>query len=106
MARTKEQQDFYWSRAWQNERRLYKQRQPFCERCLMLGIYKPTEIVHHREHLDEKKVKDAKVALNFENLEALCMDCHNKEHHEGVSRSKQKRFFFRNGELVMKDDGN
>lgn len=97
---------FYKNRAWQNERRLYKQQHPFCERCLMLRIYKPTEIVHHREYLDEEKSKDAKIALNFDNLESLCFDCHNKEHHLGQQRSSKKRFFFNEQGLVIKDDEN
>ena len=95
---------FYKTAKWVKERNLYRQLHPFCERCLMNNIYKPTEIVHHREYLNNDKAKDAKIALNFDNLEALCFDCHNKEHHTGEERSKKKRFFFRDGELVIKDD--
>ena len=94
---------FYKSGKWVRERNLYRQQHPFCERCLMLGIYKPTEIVHHREYLDDNKAKDAKVALNFANLEALCFECHNKEHHNGANRPKKKRFYFQDGELVLRD---
>ena len=72
----------------------------------MLGVYKPTEIVHHREYLNDENLHDVKVSLNFENLEALCFDCHNKEHHKGQQKSSKKRFFFNEQGLVIKDDGN
>ena len=94
---------FYASKKWKKERELYRKANPFCERCLARGIYKPTEIVHHREYLDDTKAKDAKVALNFANLEALCFECHNKEHHNGANRPKKKRFYFQDGELVLRD---
>ena len=98
-------QRFYNDPKWKRERKLYRQRHPFCERCLAFGIYKPTEIVHHREHLNESNVKDSKVSLNFENLEALCFDCHNKEHHKGAKRQSKRRFFFDEQGLVIKNDG-
>lgn len=94
---------FYKSGKWVRERNLYRQQHPFCERCLMIGRYRPTEIVHHREYLDDNKAKDAEIALNFRNLEALCFECHNKEHHNGANRAKKKRFFFQDGELVFRE---
>jgi hypothetical protein len=30
--------------------------------------------------LSEQNFRDPAVAYNFENLEALCLDCHNEEH--------------------------
>ena len=68
----------------------------------MLGIYKPVEIVHHREYLNDEKAHDAKIALNFENLESLCFDCHNKEHHKG--KPKKRRYYFNASGLVIKED--
>ena len=98
-------QSFYNSRKWRDERKIYKQTHPFCERCLAKGIYKPTEIVHHKEWLDDNKAKDAKLALNFSNLEALCFDCHNKEHFTGRQnvRRQNRRWHFENGQLVMNE---
>ena len=71
---------FYKSRKWQRERELYRREHPFCERCLESGVYKPTDIVHHKKYLKADNYLDSKVSLNSDNLEALCFDCHNKEH--------------------------
>lgn len=46
-----------------------------CERC-----GRPAQICHHKKHLDDVNVHDPTVALSFDNLEALCIDCHNTEH--------------------------
>ena len=37
-------------------------------------------ICHHKKHLNSHNIGDPAVALNQDNLEALCKDCHNKEH--------------------------
>ena len=57
------------------------------------------------EELDDNKAKDAKLALNFSNLEALCFDCHNKEHFTGRQnvRRQNRRWHFENGQLVMNE---
>ena len=96
--------NFYGSKKWQRERQLYKQSHPFCERCLSKGLYKPVEIVHHKEHLTEEKSKDARIALNFSNLESLCLDCHNKEHFEGKrSFGTKRRYVFSEHGLIIRD---
>jgi len=46
-----------------------------CERC---GA--PAVICHHKKWLDDVNVHDPKISLDFENLEALCQECHNAEH--------------------------
>lgn len=46
-----------------------------CERC---GA--PARIVHHREYITPENINDPDITLNWDNLEALCQDCHNKEH--------------------------
>lgn len=67
---------FYHSKAWKRVSTAYMtSRSYICERC-----GNPATICHHKKHLDGKNVNDPKVALNFDNLEALCQDCHNKEH--------------------------
>ena len=37
-------------------------------------------IVHHKSYIDMSNIYDADITLNFDNLELLCIDCHNKEH--------------------------
>lgn len=38
------------------------------------------EIVHHKIYIGYKNIYNPNVTLNFNNLELLCRDCHNKEH--------------------------
>lgn len=46
-----------------------------CERC-----GSPAVICHHKKWLNDVNVHDPKIALSFDNLEALCLECHNAEH--------------------------
>lgn len=73
--------DFYRSVEWERCREAYLQKvNHFCERCKAKGIYEPAKIVHHKIYLNKENVTDPSVSLNFDNLEALCQDCHNQEH--------------------------
>ena len=68
--------EFYLSRAWRDVSRLYMTSQNYiCERC---GA--PATICHHKIYLNSLNVNDPTISLNPDNLEALCHDCHNKEH--------------------------
>ena len=72
---------FYNSKEWQACREAYiASKQGLCERCLAQGRISPGEIVHHKEWLTPDTIGDPSVTLNFDNLELLCWDCHNKEH--------------------------
>ena len=51
-----------------------------CERCLAKGIIKQGDHVHHKIELTPENMNDPSVAYNFDNLELLCFDCHQKEH--------------------------
>ena len=76
---------FYSSKAWQDCRNEYARRKHYlCENCLRKGIYKPGEIVHHIIELDPVNINNPEIALNFNNLELLCRDCHAEVHkHSG-----------------------
>lgn len=37
-------------------------------------------IVHHKTYIDSHNIFNPEVTLNFDNLELLCLDCHNEEH--------------------------
>lgn len=68
--------NFYNSTKWEKVRKAYKKyRHNLCERCGGVGY-----IVHHKEHLTMSNIYNPEVTINFNNLELLCMDCHNKEH--------------------------
>lgn len=80
---------FYKSRPWQTTRLAYlKSVGGLCERCLKKGLYVPAVIVHHKVYLTEENINDAAVTLNWDNLEAVCRDCHAIEHLSGEKRYK------------------
>ena len=57
---------FYKSKAWKDCRAAYfKAARGLCERCLSKGIYKPGEIVHHKEHISPDNIHDPKVLLDW-----------------------------------------
>ncbi|TCT23381.1 HNH endonuclease [Melghiribacillus thermohalophilus] len=68
---------FYKSKAWRQCRdAYYVAKHGLCERCSS-----PGKIVHHRIYLTPENINDPDISLNWNNLELLCQDCHNKEHH-------------------------
>lgn len=78
---------FYKSKAWQECAAAYKKSKGgLCEECYKHGIIKPAVIVHHKIHISTMNIYNPEVTLNWNNLEALCRDCHAKRH------SRQKRF--------------
>lgn len=77
---------FYVSPAWIKCRTAYaRSKANLCERCLQKGIINagtkkhPNE-VHHKIRLTPENIRDPEVALNWDNLEVLCEECHKKEH--------------------------
>ena len=75
---------FYNSTAWKKVSRAYMQSKFYlCERC-----GRPATICHHRTYLNDVNVRDPEIALSFDNLEALCLDCHNREHMRALSVSQ------------------
>ena len=86
--------EFYHSRAWEETRYAYLVSQYFlCERC-----GEPAKVVHHKCYLTKRNINNMDIALNWDNLEALCQDCHNKEHHKG--QQKQRYMFDADGNIV------
>lgn len=84
---------FYKSRQWQHCRQAYiKSVGGLCERCLAKGVIKPAEMVHHKVYISEKNINDPTVTLNWDNLEALCNDCHAEEHSKRAKRYKVDEF--------------
>ena len=73
---------FYMSRPWVKCARAYKQSKGgLCERCWSKGLIVPGAEVHHKIRLTPENIKDPAVALNWDNLELLCKNCHLEEHH-------------------------
>ena len=79
---------FYTSGAWKLCRASYiASVHGLCERCGAGGF-----IVHHKTYLSEQNIHDPSVTLCHSNLELLCLDCHNEEHHGRKSLAKGLRF--------------
>lgn len=69
-------QKVYNSRKWRRVRKAYLESQNYlCERC-----GQPARIVHHKKYLTAENASDNEIAYDFDNLEALCQNCHNTEH--------------------------
>jgi 5-methylcytosine-specific restriction endonuclease McrA len=84
---------FYGSRAWKSCRKAYKKSVGgLCERCLAKGLIVPATIVHHKIYIDEKNINNPAVSLNWDNLEALCEQCHADEHEKNAKRYKVDEF--------------
>lgn len=72
---------FYNSQVWRDTREAYRRSKGgLCERCLARGLIKPAAIVHHKVYITPENVNDPNVVLNWDNLEALCRECHENEH--------------------------
>jgi 5-methylcytosine-specific restriction endonuclease McrA len=83
---------FYNSTTWRRTRAAFlRSRGYLCERCAAKGDVVPAWIVHHREYLTPDNIKDPGVALDWDNLEAVCQRCHNEEHH-GQKREVRYEF--------------
>lgn len=61
---------------WTKLRRLYMREHPFCERCKAFA-----EEVHHRI----PRAQRPDLCYQWENLEALCRECHYRHHNPQVS---------------------
>lgn len=88
---------FYHSPAWKRCRRLFLgSKHWLCERC-----GGPAKVAHHKTYLTPDNIDDPKVTLSWSNLEALCEDCHNKEHHTTVTATRPGFAFDEEGNLVQ-----
>jgi 5-methylcytosine-specific restriction endonuclease McrA len=67
---------FYTCAAWKKTKAAYMiSKHYICERC-----GNGARIVHHRKYITPQNIHDVEITLSWDNLEALCMDCHNAEH--------------------------
>ena len=80
---------FYKSQAWKRTQAAYKSKMGgLCERCRAKGLIVPGVIVHHKCYITPENINDPSIALSFDNLELLCILCHNQEHTGAVKRYK------------------
>ena len=97
---------FYNSKAWQRTRRAYRQSVGgLCERCLEKGVITPAEIVHHKIPLTDENVSDTSISLGWDNLQALCRQCHAEVHDEIYAKRTRKRYRIdKSGRVIIRDD--
>ena len=95
MARTPELQRFYGSRRWRELReRLIIERHGVCERCGKDYSGDTSQLIaHHKEHLSNESLADPAVAVNPDNIEILCYNCHAHEHPKGIIVRQRKQVF-------------
>lgn len=96
--------DFYNSKVWKNVKKsIWLKQNLLCNRChrpvYVDGIsewipkeQRRTGIVHHIEYLNDSNIYDDNVTINEENLEGICKDCHEKEHHQDIATRKGYKF--------------
>ena len=86
--------NFYNSKSWKETQRAYLKKMFYtCEVC---GYAANT--VHHIIHITPENINDINITLNFENLMAVCEDCHNKKH---KSKKRERRYTFNeNGDII------
>lgn len=95
---------FYKSSAWRNCRDSYMHSVGgLCERCIKQGIYVPAEIVHHKIYISQDNINEPSITLNWENLEAVCRECHAQEHELG-HRIKRRYSVDDFGKVVIVDN--
>lgn len=89
----------YNSQRWKRLRKLKRELDPFCERCKDKGKFVAAKIIHHKEYITADNYEDDSIFFNLDNLESLCLDCHNKEHFG----EKCSYCFDINGDIVSKE---
>jgi len=68
--------DFYLSKEWRHCRYSFLLSEFFvCNRCGGTA-----GIAHHKIHLTSSNICNADITMSYDNLEALCYECHAKEH--------------------------
>ena len=73
---------FYSSKQWRETSAAYMQSKLYiCERCGAAA-----SICHLRKHLNERNISNPYITLSWDNLEALCQECHNIEHMRSGNR--------------------
>lgn len=94
---------FYNSVAWLQIRHAYIiSVNGLCERCISPT---PGYIVHHKIELNPTNINAPEITLNHENLEYVCIPCHNNIHfgsHEDITREDVT--FDNEGNLIQRGE--
>lgn len=92
---------FYKSAAWQKCRRSYIANVfGLCEHCSAAGRTRPGYIVDHIIELTPENINNPDITLNHENLQYLCLECHNRKTFRKIGPTRDGLRFDENGNLV------
>lgn len=77
-----ERQKIYSTQQWKKLSKAYLMMHPLCEECLKAGKVTPAVHVHHIVSFmtASDELKRLELALDSNNLEALCVACHTAKH--------------------------
>ena len=73
-----ERHKIYGTTRWQKLREYKRHRDPLCEECMRKNVITPMALVDHIIPISE-----GGAPFDMENLQSLCVSCHNKKHAEG-----------------------
>ena len=86
---------FYKIKRWEDFRQyIISKRHGICERCNNAGW-----ILHHKQYINDININDESIVWGEDNIELLCGDCHQKEHH-GSDTTAEGCEFNAEGELI------
>ena len=72
---------FYKSKKWNKCRNTYMAMVGgLCEDCYRMGRITPAEEVHHIKFITPDNIDDPSITLSYDNLVALCRECHKARH--------------------------
>lgn len=78
-----ERQEVYNTTRWRKLREAKLMEQPLCELCQAKGIITPAEDIHHIDSfMSYEGMKRKEKAYNYNNLQSICKECHQKEHNK------------------------
>lgn len=79
-----ERNEVYTSTRWRKLRLAYLQSHPLCESCLEQGKFTPSVDIHHIISFmsTNDPLKRKYLAFDYNNLMALCKECHQKIHNK------------------------
>lgn len=89
---------YYNDRRWGLLRNWYIRNNPLCEECLLKGISRAAEHVHHKKEFLKGKTEEERyeLLLDPDNLESVCKECHQeiheKRHKEEQTIEKQSTY--------------
>ncbi|WP_096269495.1 HNH endonuclease [Paucisalibacillus globulus] len=82
----KQKKTFYNSGSWKSLRKQALERDNYeCQVCKRAGSYNHGQNVHHIKEIEFFP----KLALELDNLETLCINCHNQEHGRTFDKLRQ-----------------